>query len=327
MKAIVYKSYGSPDVLNYADVAKPIPKNNEVLIKVATGTVTAGDTRMRSFDVPLSFWIPARLVLGVFSPKNKILGMEMAGVVEAVGKDVTKFKVGDAVFGSTMDSGFGGYAEYKCLPEHDVLAIKLDDVSFEDAVTLPIGARTALYFLREATIRAGQKVVIYGASGSVGTFAVQLAKLYGAEVTAVSTTKNHPLLKSLGADKVLDYTKQDFTQTGEQYDVIFDTVGKTNYTNCLRTLKPNGAYLHAVSGPSTSLRMAWTRRRTNLKLVGGGPPPNSDDLNYLQTLIAEGKLKVVIDRRYQLDQMIEAHQYVDNGRKKGNVITITNSHT
>ena len=221
-----------------------------------------------------------------------------------------------------MEHGFGAYAEYRCLPEDGLLAIRSANLTFEEATTLPIGGRTALYFLREANIQRGQKVLIYGASGSVGTFAVQLAKHFGAEVTGVCSTANLELVKSLGADKVIDYTKEDFTKNGETYDVIFDTVGKGSYSGCIRSLKKDGTYLQAVTAPGMSMRMRWTAMTSSRKLVGGGPPPKPEDLVFLKELIEAGKIKPVIDRRYPLDQIVEAHRYVDTGRKKGNVVII-----
>ena len=334
MQAIVYTKYGSPDVLKLTEVEKPTPKNNEVLVKVSVTTVTAGDSRMRSFTVPLSFWLPARIVLGIRKPKKAILGMELAGEIESIGKDVKQFKKGDQVFASTLEHGFGAYAEYKCLPEDGLLALRSDNLTSEEATTIPIGGRTALYFLREANIRSGQKVLIYGASGSVGTFAVQLAKYFGAEVTGVCSTANLELVRSLGADKVIDYTKEDFTKNGQTYDVIFDTVGKSSYSDCIRALKKDGTYLHAVAAPGISMRMRWTSmtsslpgRQSRKKLVGGGPPQKSEDLVFLKELIEAGKIKPVIDRHYPLEQIVEAHKYVDTGRKKGNVvITVANNH-
>lgn len=320
MKTVIYEKYGSPDVLQLKEMAKPTPKDNEVLIKVCATTVTAGDSRMRSFTVPLSFWIPARITLGIRKPKQAVLGMEIAGEIEAVGKDVKRFQKGDQVFASTFEHGFGAYAEYRCLPEDGLLAIRSARLSCEEAATLPIGGRTALHFLREANIQPGQKVLIYGASGSVGTFAVQLAKYFGAEVTGVCSTTNLTLVKSLGADQVIDYTQEDFTRNGVIYDVIFDTVGKASYSGCMRSLKKHGTYLQAVSPPGILLRMQWTALTSRKKLVGGGPGPKPEDLVFLKELVEVGKLKPVIDQVYPLEQIAEAHRYVDKGHKKGNVV-------
>jgi NADPH:quinone reductase-like Zn-dependent oxidoreductase len=327
MKAIVYTQYGAPDVLKLAEVEKPAPKDNEILVKVYATTVTVADSRVRSFTVPPSYWLPARIALGIRKPKQAILGAELAGEVESVGKDVKRFKPGDRVFASTIEYGWGAYAEYKCLPEDGVLAIRSANLTCEETATLPVGGRTALYFLREAKIQRGQKVLIYGASGSVGTFAVQLARHFGAEVTGVCSTANLELVKSLGADKVIDYTKEDFTKNGETYDVIFDTVGKASYSGCLRSLKEDGTYLQAVAAPGISMRMRWTSMISSRKLVGGGPPPKSEDLVFLKELIEAGKIKPVIDRVYPLEQIVEAHRYVDKGHKKGNVvITVEHNH-
>lgn len=327
MKAVICEKYGPPEVLELHEVAKPTPKDNEVLVKVTMTTVTVADSRVRGFNVPPSYWLPARLALGISKPKNAILGAELAGEIEAVGKDVKRFKKGDPVFGSTLEHGFGAYAEYICLPEDGLLARRPAAVTCEEATTLPIGGRTALYFLRAANIQPGQKVLIYGASGSVGTFAVQLAKYLGAEVTGVCSAANLELVKSLGADKVIDYTKQDFTKNGETYDVIFDAVGKGPYSGSINALKENGTYLQAVSSPGISLRMRWTALTSGKKLIGGGPPPKSEDLVFLEELIEAGKIKPVIDRVYPLEQIVEAHRYVDQGHKKGNVvITVGQNH-
>jgi NADPH:quinone reductase-like Zn-dependent oxidoreductase len=320
MKAIVYEKYGSPEVLELQELAKPAPRDNEVLVKVLATTVTAGDSRMRSFTVPLTFWLPARMMLGIRKPKNSVLGMELAGEVEAVGKEVKKFKVGDYIFASTGGQNFGAYAEYKCLPEDAVMAVKSDHMTYEEAAAVPVGGRTALYFLREANIQKGDKVLIYGASGSVGTFAVQLARHFGAEVTGVCSTTNLELVKSLGADQVIDYTKEDFTKNGETYDVIFDTVGKSSYSDSIRSLKDDGIYLHGVSAPGISMRMVWTSLTSDKKTIGGGPPREADDLVFLKELIEAGVIKPVIDKCYPLEQIVEAHRYVDTGRKKGNVV-------
>ena len=275
---------------------------------------------MRRFDVPLSYWLPARIVLGLRKPKNDILGMEMAGEVEAVGKQVTRFKKGDLVIASTLEHGFGAYAEYICLPQDGVLAKRPSTLTCEAAVTIPVGARTALYFLREANIQAGETVLIYGASGSVGTFAVQRARHFGANVTGVCSAANLKLVKSLGAHQVIDYTKEDFTQSGARYDVVFDTVGKIPYAAALRALKEDGTYLQAVAAPGVSLRMWWTAMTSRKKTVGGGPPPTAADLLFLSELMEAGQIKPVIDKRYTMAQIVEAHRYVDTGRKKGNVI-------
>jgi len=320
VKAIVYTQYGPPEVLKPAEVAKPAPNDHEVLIKVAVTTVTVADSRVRGFTVPPSYWLPARIALGFRKPKQPILGAELAGAVEAVGKAVKRFKPGDLVFASTLEHGFGAYAEYLCLPEDGLLAIRSAKLTPEAAATLPIGGRTALYFLREAQIQPGQKVLIYGASGSVGTFAVQLAKYFGAEVTGVCSTANLALVKSLGADRVIDYTREDFTANGETYDVIFDTVGKASFAGCLRALQPDGTYLQAVAAPGISLRMKWTSLFSRQKMVGGGPPPNATDLVFLKDLVEAGTLIPVIDRCYPLDRIVDAHRYVDQGHKKGNVV-------
>lgn len=322
MKAILATSYGPPEVLKLGQVEKPTPKDNEILVKIITTTVNAGDSRMRAFNVPTSYWIPARIALGLRKPKQPILGMEIAGEVAAVGKNVTRFNVGDAVFASIIEHGFGGYAEYMTLPEDGLLAKKAADVTFEDVVTLPISARTALYFLRQANIQPGQEVLIYGASGAVGTFAVQLAKHFGAHVTGVCSTRNLDMVKSLGADQVIDYTREDFTQNGQTYDVIFDTVGKTPYSQTVNSIKEGGVLLHAVTSPGILLRMRWTAMTSNKKMVGGGPPPNAEDLDTLQELMRQGVFKPVIDSCYPLEEMVQAHRLVDTGHKRGNVVIL-----
>lgn len=322
MNAALFTRYGAPDVLSIGSVTTPQPNKNEILINVMATTVTAGDARMRGFDVPLSFWIPARLMLGVSGPKKPILGMEMAGVVVAVGHRVTRFKVGDRVFGSTMDSGFGGYAPYKCMPEDDVIAHIPNGVSFEDAATLPIGGRTSLYFLRAANLKPGQHLLVNGASGSLGTFAIQLAKLMGAEVTALCSGRNADMVRGLGADHVIDYTHEDYTQRSTRYDVIYDAVGKLNYGKAINALTDDGAFLHASAVPAVQLRMLWTSMTSRKQLVGSGPPPESDDLIFLAELIRDGKLKPVVDKCYALHEIVEAHRHVDTGRKRGNVVVM-----
>jgi len=319
MKAIVYEKYGSPDVLQLQEVNKPAPKDNEVLIKIHATTVTVADFRSRSFTVPPAFWLPARLTLGLTKPKKRILGVELAGEIESVGKVVKRFKKGDQVFAATLIS-YGAYAEYRCLPEDAAIAIKPSNLAYEQAAALPIGARTAIHFLRKANVQPGQKVLVYGASGSVGTYAVQLARYFGAEVTGVCSTSNVELVKSLGADQVIDYTAEDFSKNGETYDVIFEAVDKSSFSACMRALKKDGIYLN-VTAPLPGFQMLWTKMTTDKKLMlGENPPESAEDLILLKELVESGRLKPVIDRCYPLEQIVEAHRYVDKGHKKGNVV-------
>jgi NADPH:quinone reductase-like Zn-dependent oxidoreductase len=322
MKAIVYHEYGPADVLKLAEVAKPTPKDNEVLIKVHASTVTAGDVNARGFTfVPSGFGLISRLMFGYRKPRKTILGVEVAGEIEAIGKDVTLFKKGDQVFGST-GTKLGAYAEYVCLPEDAALVHKPANTTFEEAASVPFGATTALYFLRDiAKLHAGQKVLVVGASGGVGVFAVQLAKYYGAEVTGVCSNANLELVKSLGADKVIDYTTEDFTRNGDTYDVIFDIVpGRASFSHDKVALKPNGLYLAGAGGLKEFARMAWTGLTGGKKVVAGMAPDRKEDLGFLTPLLEAGRIRAVIDRRYPFEQTAAAHRYVDTGRKKGSVV-------
>ena len=320
MKAMVATKYGPPEVLQLKEVEKPTPKDNEVLIRIYATTVTSGDVRMRSSTYGAWFWLPARIMFGVRKLRQKIPGNELAGVIESVGKNVTRLKIGDQVFGVTSGLSYGGTtAEYKCLSEDGLMAIKPANMTYEEAAAVPIGGASALHFLRKGNIQNGQRVLIYGASGSVGTFAVQLAKYFGAEVTGVCSTTNLELVKSLGADKVIDYTKEDFTKNGQTYDAIFDAVIKTSFSRCKSSLKQRGVYL-TLDWPL--FQALWTSIIGNKKVIFGIPGEKPEDLIFLKELIEAGKLRSVIDRRYPLEQTAEAHRYVDNGHKKGNVIII-----
>jgi 2-desacetyl-2-hydroxyethyl bacteriochlorophyllide A dehydrogenase len=323
MKAIVWTKYGPPDGLQLQEVEKPTPRDNEILIRIHAATVTAGDCEARSLKFPIWLGLPMRIYVGLRRPKRiKILGQELAGEVEAVGQDVKLFEKGDQVFGTT-GFGFGAYAEYICRPEkpeEGVLAIKPANMTFEEAAAVPTGGLEALHFLRKGNIQSGQKVLINGAGGSIGTFAIQLAKHFGAEVTGVDSTGKLDMLRSLGADQVIDYTQEDFTKSGETYDVIFDVVGKSPFSRSIRTLKQNGRYLLANPKLSQMVRGQWISTRSSKQVISATASQKTEDLMFLRELIETGKLKSVIDRRYPLEQIAEAHRYVETGQKMGNVV-------
>ena len=325
MKAIIWTKYGPPEVLELREVEKPTPKDNEVLIKIHATTVTAGDSELRSLRFPFYLGLPMRLWVGFLKPKeNTIPGTELAGEVEAVGKNVKRFKDGDRVFGST-GTNFGANAEYICLPEEPgemegTVAIMPNNMSYEQAATVPFGGRDALHFLRLGNIQSGKKVLINGAGGSIGTFAIQIAKNYGAEVTAVDSTTKLDMLLSIGADHVVDYTQEDFTENGVVYDVIFDVVGTISFSRSARSITENGTYLLANPIRGQILRGPWTRMTSTRNVIMETASGSTDDLITLRQLIEAGKIKTVIDRTYPLEQIVEAHRYVDTGGKLGNVV-------
>lgn len=319
MKAVIYEKYGPPEVLRMAEVPAPTPKDNEVLVRIRATTVTAADYRIRSFDVPGYAWLPGRLFFGVFAPRRKVLGCEFAGEIAATGRAVTRFKEGDAVFGMA-DTSFGAYAQYKTVREDGTLVRKPGDLSFEEAAAIPFGGVTALVFFRKGKLRKGDAVLINGASGGVGTAAVQLAKHFGAEVTGVCSTGNLDLVRSIGADRIIDYTREDFTATGETYDVIMDTVGTAPYSRCKTSLKDDGRLLLVYSKSTDLLRIPWVALSGKKRIIAGAAPVRIEDLQFLAQLAEAGDYKPVIDRTYALEDMVEAHRHVDTGRKKGNVV-------
>jgi NADPH:quinone reductase-like Zn-dependent oxidoreductase len=320
MKAIIYTKYGPPEVLQLKDVEKPSPKDNEILIKVKATAVNTGDLRLRKAD-PFA----VRFFFGLTKPKKNILGVVLSGEIEAIGAAVKLFKVGDEVFGTTGMS-FGAYAAYTCLPENGTLALKPNNITHNEAAVIPFGGTTALYFIKKANIQSGQKVLINGASGAVGTAAIQLAKYFGAHVTGVCSTTNIEMVRSLGADEVIDYTKADFTKNGETYDVIFDTVDKISFSNSLKSLNKNGILILGASGLSGMLQGLWTSMTSGKKVITGMISEKAADIIFLKELVENGKLKPVIDRTYSLEQVAEAHAYVEKGHKKGNVaITLTDN--
>ena len=319
MKAMVYERYGPPEVLQLKEVEKPIPKDNEVLIKIHATTVTSGDCRVRSLNVPAGFGLIMRLIFGISKPKQPILGTELAGVIESVGKDACKFKVGDPVF-AFGDAAMGCYAEYKCMPQDGAVALKPSNLTFDEAAALSFGGVTALDFFKRAKLQRGEKVLINGASGGVGSAAVQLARHFGAEISAVCSSANVDLVKSLGASHVIDYTKVDFANNGETYDVIVDTVGTAPFSRSKASLKRGGRLLMVLAGLPDMLKAPWVALTSDKKVIAGPVATRPEDMRFLAGLAEAGEFKPVIDRRYPFEKIAQAHRYVDTGRKKGNVI-------
>jgi NADPH:quinone reductase-like Zn-dependent oxidoreductase len=328
MKAIVYTEYGPPEVLQLKEVEKPAPKDNEILVRIHATTVTVGDIWARNFrkitprkfTMPMPLWLPTRMYFGFMRPRINVLGSEFAGEVEAVGKDVKRFRKGDQVFGY-LGQSMGAYAEYLCMPEDGSVASKPTNMTYEQAAAVPYGAIMALNLLRKVNIQPGQKVLVNGASGGIGSTAVQIAKShFGAEVTGVCSTPRLELVKSLGADKVIDYTKEDFTKSGETYDLIFDILGKSSFSSCKSSLKQNGRYLLASFKMKQLIQMLWTSMIGSKKVICAIAPGSTEDLISVKELIEAGKIKAAIDRRYPLEQAAEAHRYVEKGLKKGHIV-------
>ena len=327
MKAIVYTEYGSPEVLRLTEVEKPVPGNNQILIRVCAVSVNIGDIWARNFKsitprkftMPFPLWLPSRLYFGFTKPRINILGNEFAGEVEETGKGVTRFRKGDQVFGYRGQS-MGAYAEYLCMPEDGSVAIKPSNMTYAEAASLPYGTLTALNLLRNVDIRPGQKVLIHGASGGIGSAAVQLAKQLGAEVTGVCGTPRLEYVKSLGADKVINYTQEDFTKNGETYDLIFDVLGKSSFSQCKTSLKPNGRYLLASFKMTQLFQMMWTSILGDRKVICALSSEHPKDLIFIKELAEAGIIKSVIDRCYPLQQVAEAHRYIENGYKRGSVV-------
>jgi len=327
MKAIVYTEYGTPEVLQLREVAKPAPNDNELLIKIHATSVNIGDLWARNFKamtpskftMPLPLWLPSRMYFGFTKPKINILGSEFAGQVEAVGKDVKRFRKGDQVFGY-RGQRMGANAEYLCVPQDGLVAIKPVNMTYEEAAAVPYGALTALSLLRKANIQPGQKVLINGASGSIGSAAVQLAKYFGAEVSGVCSTPRLDFVKALGADQVIDYTREDFTKNGETYDLIFDILGKSSFSKCKDSLEQNGIYLLASFKMKQLFQMLWTSLRGGKKVICALSSENAEDLKFIKRLVEEGKLRSLIDRCYPLEKTAEAHRYIETGSRTGSVI-------
>jgi NADPH:quinone reductase-like Zn-dependent oxidoreductase len=320
MKAVVWTAYGPADVLKVQAIPAPIPKDDEVLIRVHATTVSPGDCEIRSFKIGLEYFIPARMIFGLLRPrKGRILGQELAGEIVSVGKDVTRFKEGDQVYGST-GFGMGSYAQFKCLPESAALAIKPSTMTYEEATPLPIAGQNALFFLRQGNIKEGDEVLIYGASGGFGTYAVQIAKAFGGNVSAVCSAESFDLVRSLGASRLFDYKTDDFINDQERYDVIFDPLGFSPYSECMKKLKDKGYYLLANPKFSHKWKGRWASLTSDRKVITSLASENAEDLDYLRDLIEKGKIRTVIDRTYTLEKIAEAHRYVDQRTKIGHVV-------
>ncbi|PRX57382.1 NAD(P)-dependent alcohol dehydrogenase [Flagellimonas meridianipacifica] len=324
MKAAICSKYGPPEVLKIQEVAAPVPNEEEILVEVRTSTVAAADYRVRSFKVPMLMWLPARLMMGITKPKRQILGAEFAGVVTACGKRVSRFKPGDEVLGASLPK-FGGYGEYLCVNENGPIVKKPSNISWLEAAAIPIGAKTALYYLDLAQVELGQKILIYGASGSVGVYAIQLAKLKGLEVTAVCSAKNFKMTHDLGADFAIDYTTKNWHEDLQSYDLFFQAVDKCSFSIAENTIKQGGTYIN-ISKPIATLGMLVSKLKKKMKFIMAKDFPQSNkDLKYLVELVKSEKLNVVIDKVFPLDDIVEAHQYVDKGNKAGNVIVKTHN--
>jgi len=320
MKAVIWTTYGGPDVLQLREIAKPVPKDNEVLIKVHAATVTTGDCELRTLKVPSLYRLPLRLYVGIRRPQRiTILGQELAGEIAAVGKAVTRFKPGDQVFAATLFR-FGAYAEYACLPETYPIVLKPVNMGYAEAATIPTGGVNGLHFLQKANLQAGERLLINGAGGSIGTYALQIAKAWGAEVTCVDSTPKLAMLRALGADYVIDYTQTDFTQNGETYDVIIDVVGKSPFSRSIQSLKPSGRYVLGNPTLPGTIRGWWTSMTTPKQVISTVADYKMEAIIFLKALIEAGKVKAVIDRSYALAQIVEAHRYVEQGYKTGNLV-------
>ena len=319
MNRIVCRKYGPPDVLQIEKTKKPKPKDHEVLIKVYATTVTVADCRIRGFKVPTSFWLPARFTLGFFKPKQSVLGSELSGIIESVGKNVNRFKVGEKIF-AFLEHRFGAYSEYVCVDENACITQKPENLSFSQSAPLSFGGITALYFLKKGKVTKSDKILIYGASGSVGTYAIQLAKYLGADVTGVCSAENMKLVKKLGADKVIDYTNPNWTDFNEKFDVFFDAVGKNNIPKSIQMINPRGRYIHTVTDPFTEAKIRFYLLKSNIKFIGGTYQATLEQIKDIAKLAEEGFIKPVLDQQYKFDEIVSAHDYVDKGHKKGNVV-------